>query len=94
MISATCRCIMTAMHSLPPAMRHAEQLDDQGFTLVQGALSPAQSSFYTALAMQIARSRGVEVGRLFPALPNFMRVTIGTGAEMKQFLSAFKDVMA
>jgi histidinol-phosphate aminotransferase len=40
------------------------------------------------------RTRGVEVGRLFPALPNFMRVTIGTAAEMKQFLSAFKEVMA
>jgi histidinol-phosphate aminotransferase len=40
------------------------------------------------------RNRGVEVGRLFPALPNFMRVTIGTGSEMKQFLSAFKEVMA
>src|SRR5215213_45863 len=40
------------------------------------------------------RNRGVEVGRLFPALPNFMRVTIGTGAEMKQFLSAFREVMA
>jgi histidinol-phosphate aminotransferase len=39
------------------------------------------------------RSRGVEVGRLFPALPNFMRVTIGTGAEMKQFLTTFKEVM-
>jgi histidinol-phosphate aminotransferase len=39
------------------------------------------------------RNRGVAVGRLFPALPNFMRVTIGTGAEMKQFLSAFKEVM-
>jgi histidinol-phosphate aminotransferase len=40
------------------------------------------------------RGRGVEVGRLFPALPTFMRVTIGTGAEMKQFLSAFREVMA
>jgi histidinol-phosphate aminotransferase len=39
------------------------------------------------------RTRGVEVGRLFPALPNFMRVTIGTGAEMKQFLTTFRDVM-
>ncbi len=36
------------------------------------------------------RTRGVEVGRLFPALPTYMRVTIGTSAEMKQFLSAFK----
>ena len=40
------------------------------------------------------RTRGVEVGRLFPALPNFMRVTIGTSSEMKQFLTAFKEVMA
>ena len=39
------------------------------------------------------RGRGVEVGRLFPALPNFMRVTIGTGQQMTQFLSAFKEVM-
>ena len=39
------------------------------------------------------RNRGVEVGRLFPALPNFMRVTIGTGAEMKSFLTAFREVM-
>src|SRR6185437_17154063 len=37
------------------------------------------------------RNRGVEVGRLFPALPNFMRVTIGTSAEMKQFLAVFKE---
>jgi histidinol-phosphate aminotransferase len=40
------------------------------------------------------RTRGVEVGRLFPALPNFMRVTIGTSSEMKQFLSAFHEIMA
>jgi len=40
------------------------------------------------------RTRGVEVGRLFPALPNFMRVTIGTDAEMKQFLTTFREVMA
>jgi histidinol-phosphate aminotransferase len=39
------------------------------------------------------RNRGVEVGRLFPALPNFMRVTIGTGPEMKQFMTTFKEVM-
>jgi len=40
------------------------------------------------------RTRGVEVGRLFPALPNFMRVTIGTAAEMKTFLSVFKEALA
>jgi histidinol-phosphate/aromatic aminotransferase/cobyric acid decarboxylase-like protein len=40
------------------------------------------------------RTRGVEVGRLFPTLPTFMRVTIGTAPEMKQFMTAFKEVMA
>jgi len=39
------------------------------------------------------RGRGVEVGRLFPALPNFLRVTVGTSAQMKSFLGAFKEVM-
>ncbi len=39
------------------------------------------------------RTRSVEVGRLFPALPTFMRVTIGTSSEMKQFLTAFREVM-
>ena len=43
--------------------------------------------------LEALRSRSVEVGRLFPAMPNFMRVTIGTSAEMKQFLSVFKEVM-
>ncbi|HXQ72727.1 MAG TPA: aminotransferase class I/II-fold pyridoxal phosphate-dependent enzyme [Pyrinomonadaceae bacterium] len=40
------------------------------------------------------RTRGVEVGRPFPPLPNHLRVTIGTAAEMKLFLAAFKEVMA
>ena len=39
------------------------------------------------------RTRGVEVGRLFPALPNFMRVTIGTSSEMKTFVESFRQVM-
>lgn len=43
--------------------------------------------------LKALRDRGVEVGRLFPALPNFMRVTIGTPTEMKQFLTAFREVM-
>lgn len=39
------------------------------------------------------RTRGVEVGRFFPPLPNFMRVTIGTAPEMKAFLAAFRQVV-
>ena len=39
------------------------------------------------------RNHGVEVGRLFPPLPTFLRVTIGTSDQMKQFLAAFREVM-
>lgn len=38
--------------------------------------------------------RNVQVGRFFPSLPNFMRVTIGTQPQMETFVSAFRDIMA
>ena len=38
--------------------------------------------------------RGVDVGRLFPALPQHLRVTIGMPAQMKRFLDAFAAAMA
>jgi histidinol-phosphate aminotransferase len=40
------------------------------------------------------RDRKVQVGRLFPPLPNFMRVTIGTKPQMERFLAVFKEVTA
>jgi histidinol-phosphate aminotransferase len=40
------------------------------------------------------RDKNVEVGRLFPALPNHMRLTIGKKNEMEAFLSAFRQVAA
>jgi histidinol-phosphate aminotransferase len=40
------------------------------------------------------RQRNVEVGRLFPPLPNFMRVTIGTKPQMESFVAAFQGVAA
>jgi histidinol-phosphate aminotransferase len=36
---------------------------------------------------------GVQVGRLFPALPTHLRVTVGKQAEMETFLSAFREVI-
>lgn len=39
------------------------------------------------------RERGVQVGRLFPALPNHMRVTIGKRPEMETFLTAFRQAI-
>jgi histidinol-phosphate aminotransferase len=44
--------------------------------------------------IQALKGRNVQVGRLFPALPNYMRLTIGKKSEMEAFLSAFRQVMA
>jgi len=44
--------------------------------------------------IQAMKQRNVHVGRLFPALPNHMRVTIGKSSEMESFVSAFKQVTA
>lgn len=40
------------------------------------------------------KERKVKIGRLFPALPNHMRLTIGRKTEMDAFLTAFREVMA
>jgi histidinol-phosphate aminotransferase len=40
------------------------------------------------------RERNVQVGRVFPALPNFMRVTIGTRPQMETFVSTLRAVMS
>src|SRR5437667_11937197 len=40
------------------------------------------------------KERNVHVGRLFPALPNHMRLTIGKKSEMESFLAAFREVVA
>ena len=34
------------------------------------------------------------VGRLFPPLPNHLRVTIGTKPQMERFLAVFKELTA
>ena len=71
------------------------ELDTLGYHYI-----PSQANFMMIDLRRDARSilsamrvRGVEVGRLFPALPNFMRVTIGTDAQMKAFLTTFREVM-
>jgi len=44
--------------------------------------------------IEAMKQRKVHVGRLFPALPNHMRLTIGKKTEMESFVSAFKQVIA
>jgi histidinol-phosphate aminotransferase len=40
------------------------------------------------------RQRGVRVGRVFPALPHHLRVSLGTRDQIQTFLAAFRQVMA
>jgi histidinol-phosphate aminotransferase len=40
------------------------------------------------------RQRSVQVGRVFPSLPNHMRVTIGKQSEMETFLNAFRETLS
>lgn len=44
--------------------------------------------------IQAMKQQNVHVGRLFPSLPNHMRVTIGKRNEMESFVDAFKQVTA
>jgi histidinol-phosphate aminotransferase len=40
------------------------------------------------------RARNIDVGRRFPSMSNFLRVTIGTQSEMEKFLVAFREIAA
>src|SRR2546430_6870224 len=44
--------------------------------------------------IQAMKERNVHVGRLFPALPNHMRLTIGKRSDMESFFAAFREVVA
>jgi histidinol-phosphate aminotransferase len=71
-------------------------LDKMGYETI-----PSQANFImfnckrpVVPQIQALKQRNVHVGRLFPALPNYMRVTIGKKSEMEAFLSAFRQVVA
>jgi histidinol-phosphate aminotransferase len=62
---------------------------------------PSQANFFMVNirrpvrpVIDAIRAQGVHVGRLFPALPQHLRVTIGTPQEMQAFLVAFRTVVA
>ena len=72
------------------------ELDKMGYKQI-----PSQANFImfdckrpVAPLIQAMKERKVHVGRLFPALPNHMRLTIGKKTEMENFVSAFKQVTA
>ena len=72
------------------------ELDKMGYKQI-----PSQANFImidmkrpVVPLIQALKQRNVQVGRLFPAVPNHMRVTIGKKSEMESFLSAFRQVAA
>ena len=72
------------------------ELDRMGYKSI-----PSQANFImfdckrpVVPLLQGLKPHNVQVGRLFPALPNYMRVTIGKKGEMEGFLAAFRQVMA
>ena len=92
----------------PDQVANGKRLNSEAKTFVTGELDtmgykqiPSQANFImfdvkrpVVPLIQALKQRNVQVGRLFPALPNHMRLTIGKKSEMETFLSAFRQVMA
>jgi histidinol-phosphate aminotransferase len=63
--------------------------------------TPAQANFFMIETKRPAKEtidalaqQNVFIGRVFPALPTYVRVTVGTPAEMERFREAFERVMS
>jgi histidinol-phosphate aminotransferase len=72
------------------------QLEAMGYNSI-----PSQANFImfdvkrpVVPLIKALKDKNVAVGRLFPALPNHMRLTVGKKNEMEAFLSAFRQVAA
>lgn len=72
------------------------ELDKLGFKYIPSHANFLMIDLRREVRPMIAamRTRNVQVGRVFPALPNFMRVTIGTKPQMETFVSTFREVMS
>jgi histidinol-phosphate aminotransferase len=92
----------------PDQVENGRRLNSEARIFVTGELNtmgyqsiPSQANFImvgvkrpVVPLIQAMKARNVQVGRLFPALPNHMRVTIGKKSEMETFLSAFRQITA
>lgn len=91
----------------PDQLANGRRLNSEARAFVIGELDkmghkqiPSQANFImfdlkrpVVPVIKAMKERNVQVGRLFPALPNHMRLTIGKKAEMEAFLTAFRQVM-
>src|SRR6266478_6053975 len=85
---------------------NGKRLNSEAKTFATGELNkmgykqiPSQANFFmvdvkrpVVPLIKALKEKNVQVGRLFPTLPNYMRVTIGKKSEMETFLSAFRQV--
>jgi histidinol-phosphate aminotransferase len=72
------------------------RLEKMGYTIV-----PSETNFVmidlrrdVKPVIGALRDHNVRVGRLFPAMPKHLRVTIGTPEEMERFMEAFSGVVS
>jgi len=107
--SVNIMALVAAIASLndPDQVTNGHRLNSQTKEFVVGEVNrlnyryiPSQANFMMIDMKRPVRpvidalnKRGVQVGRVFPALPNYMRVTIGKHSEMESFLSAFREVI-
>jgi histidinol-phosphate aminotransferase len=108
--SVNCMALAAATASLDDLdhVQNHRRLTREAKTLVTGELDkmgypqiPSEANFImfdckrpVVPLIQAMKQHKVHVGRLFPALPNHMRLTIGKKTEMESFVSAFKQVTA
>jgi histidinol-phosphate aminotransferase len=106
--SVNCMALAAATASLddPDHVPNGQRLNREAKTFVISELDkmgykqiPSQANFImfdckrpVVPIIKAMKERNVHVGRLFPALPNHMRLTIGKKSEMESFLSAFREV--
>ena len=107
--SVNCMALAAASASLDDAdhVSIAQRLNREAKSFVTAELEkmgyaqiPSQANFImfdcrrpVVPLIQAMKQRKVHVGRLFPALPNHMRLTIGKKSEMETFVTAFREVM-
>ena len=108
--SVNCMALAAATASLddPDHVPNGQRLNREAKTFVTAELEkmgyaqiPSQANFImfdckrpVVPLIQAMKQRKVHVGRLFPALPNHMRLTIGKKSEMESFVSAFRQATA
>jgi histidinol-phosphate aminotransferase len=108
--SVNCMALAAAIASLDDLdhVPNGQRLNREAKTFVTSELDkigckqiPSQANFImfdckrpVVPLIEAMKQQNVHVGRLFPALPNHMRVTIGKKTEMESFVTAFKQVTA